>query len=67
MEQILEYKGYYGGIKFSSDDNKYYGNITGISDLVTYEASTLDEIKNEFNAAVEDYLNTCITLKKNKK
>ena len=56
---MLAHKGYNGSIETSVEDNVLHGKVLCINDLVTYEATTLAELKKEFIAAVDDYLETC--------
>ena len=58
-ENILEYKGYFSKIQYSSDDNVLYGKIEGIVDLITFESANCNEIEKEFQNAVDDYLEFC--------
>ena len=60
----LRYKGYIGTVEYSTDDNILHGKIHGINDLVTYEGKSTNEIKKTFTEAVEDYLETCRSVKK---
>lgn len=55
----FEYKNYIGSCNISVEDNCLWGKIEFISDIVTYEAKTVDELKKEFELAVESYLETC--------
>ena len=55
----FEYKGYLGSCKVSIIDNCLHGKIEFISDLVNYEAQTTEELKKEFELAVDDYLLHC--------
>jgi predicted HicB family RNase H-like nuclease len=55
----LQYKGYSGSIEASIEDRCIHGKILFISDLVTYEAQTIDELEKEFKIAVDDYLEFC--------
>lgn len=64
MNDILEYKGYYAEIHFSSEDEVFYGKILGINDLVNFEGTTVKELKKAFHEAVDDYLVTCKELGK---
>ena len=64
MENYLKYKDYFGSVEFNSTDNILYGSIIGINDLVTYEATFVEELKKEFIESVEDYLETCKSLGK---
>lgn len=59
--KMLEYKGYYGSIDASVEDSVLFGKLEFISALVNYEGETLRELKAAFEAAVDDYLDTCKT------
>lgn len=59
---ILKYKGYEGTTELDMDRFVCRGKLLFIDDLVTYEAATPKELKQEFEAAVEDYLETCAFL-----
>jgi len=64
MNDILEYKGYYASLHFSSEDEVFYGKLLGIDDLVNFEGASVKELKKAFHEAVEDYLETCKELGK---
>lgn len=53
-----EYKGFKAEIKYSLEDNCYYGKLEGIRDLVNFEGSTKGEAMTNFQVAVDDYLET---------
>ena len=55
----FNYKGYLGLVGCDDDHELLHGKILEISDLVTYEAETLPKLRMEFEAAVDDYLETC--------
>lgn len=59
MNDILQYKDYLASVHFSSEDDVFYGKILGINDLVSFEGASVKELKKAFQAAVEDYLETC--------
>ena len=56
---ILEYKGYHTRVIFDSDDFVLRGKIEGITDLVDFECSSIDDVEKEFHAAVDEYLDFC--------
>jgi len=56
MNNNLEYKGYYAAIHFNDEEEMFHGKITGIDDLINFEASSTAGIKAAFHEAVEDYL-----------
>jgi predicted HicB family RNase H-like nuclease len=64
MNDILEYKGYYASLHFSSEDDVFYGKLLGIDDLVNFEGASVKELKKAFHEAVNDYLETCKELGK---
>ncbi|MEO7495336.1 MAG: type II toxin-antitoxin system HicB family antitoxin [Massilia sp.] len=59
---ILKYKGYEGSAELDMERGVCRGEILLITDLVTYEASQISELQKEFEAAVDDYIDTCATL-----
>ena len=64
MNDVLEYKGYYASLHFSSEDEVFYGKLLGIDDLVNFEGASVKELKKAFHEAVTDYLETCKELGK---
>ena len=58
----LKYKDYQGSVEFDGDRLVLRGKILFITDLVTYESPTAEGLKQEFEAAVDDYLDTCKAL-----
>jgi predicted HicB family RNase H-like nuclease len=64
MNDILQYKGYYASVHFSSEDDVFYGKLLGIDDLVNFEGASVKELKKAFHESVEDYLVTCEELGK---
>lgn len=59
MKDALSYKGFIGSVQFSADDDIFYGKIQGIDDLVSYEGTSVAELKKAFRDAVEDYMQLC--------
>ena len=53
----LEYKGYYGSIEYSIEDNCLFGKVLGMPDnLISYEGSTASELYTDFKDAIDVYL-----------
>jgi len=59
MKDVIKYKDYLGSVHFSSEDGIFFGKIEGIDDLVTFEGTTVEEIKESFSEAVDDYIEIC--------
>ena len=59
MANTIEYKGYIGSIEYSSEDKCFFGKLEMIDDLVTFEATTAQELEDNFKKCVEEYVETC--------
>ena len=59
MNNLMEYKGYYGTVEFSATDNILFGKVIGVKGLISYEGNSVDSLKEDFISAVDDYLETC--------
>lgn len=59
MKNILEYKEMKGSVEYSPEDDCLFGKILFIDDLILYEGQSLDELKKDFQSAVDDYLEDC--------
>ena len=64
MKNTLNYKGYFGSVEFSGEDDVFYGRIIGINDRITYEGDSVQSLRRDFNSAVDEYLNVCAELGK---
>lgn len=65
MNDILEYKSYFATVRFNAEDEVFHGKIIGINDLISFEGTTVKELKIAFQDAVDDYLETCQLIGKN--
>ena len=56
----LKYKGYTGCVEFSAADNCLHGKVLGMTkDSITYEGETVNELKTDFQNAVDSYIEGC--------
>jgi len=56
---IMEYKGYYGKVDYDEEANVLHGEVINIRDVITFEGTTVDELKQAFHDSVDDYLEFC--------
>lgn len=57
---FLKYKGYTGSVEYSEEDKCLFGKVQGMSkDSITYEGSTVEELTEDFEGAIDDYLALC--------
>ena len=59
MKDLMEYKGYYGSVEFSSAGNLLFGKVLGIKGLISYEGESVQSLKIDFREAVDEYLEMC--------
>ncbi len=64
MDNNLSYKEYIGTVDFCAEDDVFYGKVHGINDLITFEGTSVKELKKNFKEAIDDYLETCSELNK---
>lgn len=62
MIDNLTYKNFIGSVHFSEKDEVFHVKLMDINDLVTYEGTSIPELKKAFEEAVEDYLELRNTL-----
>ena len=56
----LEYKGYYGSIEYSKEDDCLFGKVSGMpNNLISYEGNTATELYADFKDAIDAYLDYC--------
>jgi predicted HicB family RNase H-like nuclease len=59
MSDLFEYKGYSGTIEYSDADKILHGKVLGIRGLISYEGDSLQNLRQDFESAIEDYLEIC--------
>ena len=56
MNNELTYKGFTAKIEFSADDNVFVGRLVGIDDIVTFDAETVEGLKDSMRESVDFYI-----------
>ena len=64
MTGLLKYKGYSSSVRFSAEDEVFFGKVPGIDDLINFEGSSVKELKKAFYEAINDYIKTCKAIAK---
>ena len=60
MDNIMQYKGYFAEIKYSEEDNCFYGKVEGLKkDTILFEGKSVEELKKDFEEAIDSYLESC--------
>lgn len=56
---MMDYKGYIGTVQFDDEAGIFHGEIINIRDVVTFQGTTVQEIRDAFRESVDDYLAFC--------
>ena len=60
MNNVMKYKGYWAEIRYSDEDECFYGIIEGLKNTsISFEGNTVKELKKDFKEAIDHYLNNC--------
>lgn len=64
MSSTMTYRGQTARVEFDARDNILVGRLVGITDVVSFHADSVAELRAAFEEAVEDYLDTCAKIGK---
>ena len=56
---MMEYKGYVGQVEFDDEADIFHGEVINLRDVVTFQGSTVGELRKAFEESVDDYLDFC--------
>ena len=56
---MMTYKHYSASVEFDEAENIFYGEVAGLRDVVTFEGSSVKELKKAFQDSVDEYLAFC--------
>jgi predicted HicB family RNase H-like nuclease len=55
----MEYKGYTARVEFDEHAGVLFGEVEGLRDVITFEATNVDDLISAFHDSVDDYLAMC--------
>ncbi|MCL9662180.1 type II toxin-antitoxin system HicB family antitoxin [Paenibacillus hunanensis] len=61
MNNLLEYKGYFGKVDVDLEVGILHGEVMYLRDVITFQGETTIEIKKAFRDSIEDYLDFCLS------
>ena len=56
---VLTYKGYHGRFEYDEDADIFHGQVMNLTDVITFQGRSIDELKQALADSVEDYLGFC--------
>ncbi len=59
---MMQYKGYSGRVEYDDDAEIFRGEVIGLRDVITFQGTTVEEIKQAFKESVDDYIDFCAQL-----
>lgn len=55
----MKYKGYIAVVHFDEEAEVFFGKVVNIRDTITFEATDAHQLRKEFEASIDDYLDFC--------
>lgn len=55
----MSYEGYTGTVEYDPRDRIFHGRVNGITDLISFEGTSVEELEADFRAAIGSYLQGC--------
>ena len=60
MDNIMRYKEYWAEIRYSDEDECFWGKVEGLKNTsIIFEGKTVKDLKNDFKEAIDSYLEKC--------
>ena len=56
---MLTYKGYKASVVYDDEADVLHGEVLGPRSVITFQATSIEQLKREFEFSVEDYLAFC--------
>jgi predicted HicB family RNase H-like nuclease len=56
---MMNYKEYHGTVSFDDEAEIFHGEVMDLRDVVTFQGSSVKELKTAFKESVDDYLDYC--------
>jgi predicted HicB family RNase H-like nuclease len=56
---ILTYRGYQGSFEYDPEADIFHGDVLHITDVITFQGRSIDELKTALAESVEVYLEYC--------
>lgn len=59
MNNLLEYKGYHANVELDFSDKIFIGSVLGIDDSLNFHGKTVEELQEQFEICIDDYIKMC--------
>jgi len=55
----MTYQGYTARIEYEERDQLFVGRVLGLRSLLSFEGASVDQLRNAFQEAIDDYIQEC--------
>ena len=59
LTNMLNYQGYYAEFGYDDSADALHGRVIGLTDVIDFYGRTIDELKDEFRASIDEYVAWC--------
>jgi predicted HicB family RNase H-like nuclease len=59
LSNVISYRGYHAEIKYDPSADAFHARVLGMRDVISFYGRTPEELRQEMQAAIEDYLEWC--------
>lgn len=56
---MMEYGGYRAAVAFDDEAGLFHGEVIGTRDVITFQGTSVPELRDAFAASVDEYLKVC--------
>ena len=56
---MMQYKGYQARVDYDDEAGVFHGEVLNIKDVITFEGTCVEDLRQAFQDSVEDYLEYC--------
>ena len=55
----MNYKGYRAAVAYDDEAGIFHGEVIGTRDVITFEGTSVEQLRKEFRFSIDDYLAVC--------
>jgi predicted HicB family RNase H-like nuclease len=56
---MMQYKGYTAKVEYDDEAGLFHGYVLNLRDVITFQGTSVEELRHEFRESVDDYLDWC--------
>jgi len=57
---MMQYKGYTAKVEYDDEAGLFHGHVLNLRDVITFQGTSVEELRREFRESVDDYLEWCV-------